>query len=142
MPPQATTDAASILNVTLLPLNVSDQPVNIFCLPYGGGSVTAYLGLAQQLSGHARVFGLEDNAGQYTEQAAQLKPIGAGLVVAPNLARLLRRLGVLDAFVERAVQLDVGWEFRRWKDRAVLSAEDLATSCERLRGAHLHGASR
>jgi salicylate hydroxylase len=68
------------------------------------------------------------------EQAAELKAVGAGLVVAPNAARLLRRLGVLDELVRRAVRLDVGWEFRRWQDGAVLSAENLATSCERLYG--------
>src|SRR5579872_5020075 len=65
------------------------------------------------------------------EQAAQLREIGAGLVVAPNAARLLRRLGILDAFAEHAVRLDVGWEFRRWQDGTVLSAEELATTCER-----------
>src|SRR5262249_32130152 len=54
------------------------------------------------------------------EQAAQLREIGAGLVVAPNAARLLRQLGVLDAFEERAVRLDVGWEFRRWQDGTIL----------------------
>jgi 2-polyprenyl-6-methoxyphenol hydroxylase-like FAD-dependent oxidoreductase len=68
------------------------------------------------------------------EQATELREVGAGLVVAPNAARLLRRLGVLDEFVRRAVQLDVGWEFRRWEDGRVLSAEHLATSCERLYG--------
>ncbi len=39
------------------------------------------------------------------EQAAALTEIGAGLVVAPNAARLLRRLGVLDAFARQAVRL-------------------------------------
>jgi 2-polyprenyl-6-methoxyphenol hydroxylase-like FAD-dependent oxidoreductase len=68
------------------------------------------------------------------EQAAELKAVGAGLVVAPNAARLLRRLGVFDEFVRRAVRLDVGWEFRRWQDGRVLSAEQLAASCERLYG--------
>lgn len=76
------------------------------------------------------------------EQASQLKEIGAGLVVAPNAARLLRRLGVLDAFASRAVRLEVGWEFRRWQDGAVLSAEDLSTACERLYGEHTYTAHR
>jgi salicylate hydroxylase len=66
------------------------------------------------------------------EQAAQLREIGAGLVVAPNGARLLRQLGVLDAFEEQAVRLDIGWEFRRWQDGSILSAEDLATKCRSL----------
>jgi salicylate hydroxylase len=68
------------------------------------------------------------------EQAAELKEVGAGLVVAPNAARLLRRLGVLGELVRRAVRLDIGWEFRRWQDGTVLSAEDLATACKRLYG--------
>jgi salicylate hydroxylase len=76
------------------------------------------------------------------EQAAQLREIGAGLVVAPNAARLLRQLGVLGAFEERAVRLDVGWEFRRWRDGTILSAEDLATKCQRLYGEHTYTAHR
>ncbi|AWS43652.1 FAD-dependent monooxygenase [Streptosporangium sp. 'caverna'] len=76
------------------------------------------------------------------EQAPKLREVGAGLVVAPNAARLLRQLGVLETFVKRAVQLDVGWEFRRWQDGTVLSAEDLAASCERLYGEQTYTAHR
>ncbi|MEU8346529.1 FAD-dependent monooxygenase [Spirillospora sp. NPDC048832] len=76
------------------------------------------------------------------EQASRLREVGAGLVVAPNAARLLRRLGVLDGFAARAVRLDVGWEFRRWRDGTVLSAEDLASACERLYGEHTYTAHR
>ncbi len=68
------------------------------------------------------------------EQAPELKEVGAGLVVAPNAARLLRRLGAMERLQDRAVPLDVGWEFRRWDDGRVLSAENLAESCERLYG--------
>ncbi|MCL6732171.1 FAD-dependent monooxygenase [Streptomyces neyagawaensis] len=68
------------------------------------------------------------------EQAPRLGEVGAGLVVAPNAARQLRKLGVLDELRKGAVQLVVGWEFRRWQDGTVLSAEDLAASCERLYG--------
>ena len=76
------------------------------------------------------------------EQAAQLKEVGAGLVLAPNAVRLLRRLGVLDQFLDRAVPLDVGFEFRRWRDGHVLSAEDLAGACERLYGERTYTAHR
>jgi salicylate hydroxylase len=76
------------------------------------------------------------------EQAARLTEIGAGLVVAPNLARLLRQLGVLDDLRERAVQLDTGWEFRRWADGAVLSSENLAESCAKLYGEQTYTAHR
>jgi salicylate hydroxylase len=76
------------------------------------------------------------------EQAAQLREVGAGVVVAPNAARQLRKLGALEEFRERAVQLEVGWEFRRWEDGTVLSAEDLAASCEKLYGEHTYAAHR
>jgi len=76
------------------------------------------------------------------EQARELREIGAGLVVAPNMARLLRRVGVLDPLLKTAVRLETGWEFRRWQDGAVLSAEDLATRCERLYGEHTYTAHR
>lgn len=72
------------------------------------------------------------------EQAARLTEVGAGLVVAPNLARLVRRLGVLDDLRERATQLDTGWEFRRWTDGTVLSSENLAEACEKLYGEHTY----
>ena len=52
------------------------------------------------------------------EQTRELREIGAGLVVAPNMARLLRRLGVLDPLLKTAVRLETGWEFRRWQDGA------------------------
>ncbi|GCB46251.1 FAD-dependent monooxygenase [Streptomyces sp. NL15-2K] len=76
------------------------------------------------------------------EQAAALTEVGAGLVVAPNAARLLRQLGVLDRFVERAVRMEVGWEFRRWENGAVLSAENLQEGCIRLYGEHTYTAHR
>jgi salicylate hydroxylase len=76
------------------------------------------------------------------EQASQLREVGAGVVVAPNAVRLLRALGVLGPFTERAVPLETGWEFRRWRDGRVLSAEDLATECERRYGERTYTAHR
>jgi salicylate hydroxylase len=76
------------------------------------------------------------------EQAAELRQVGTGLVIAPNAARLLRRLGVLDALARRAVRLETGWEFRRWADGTVLSAENLAARCEQLYGEHTYTAHR
>ncbi|MHA6615983.1 FAD-dependent monooxygenase [Pseudonocardia sp. DLS-67] len=76
------------------------------------------------------------------EQAAELKQVGAGLVLAPNAVRLLRRLGAMDRLRGRAVPLDVGWEFRRWADGQVLSAEILAGSCERLYGERTYAVHR
>lgn len=68
------------------------------------------------------------------EQAPALTEVGAGLVMAPNAVRLLRRLGAMDQFLRRAVPLDWGWEFRRWADGGVLSVEKLSGVCERLYG--------
>jgi salicylate hydroxylase len=95
----------------------------------GGLAAAAFLGRA----------GLESTV---YEQADELGEVGAGLVVAPNAARLLRRLSVMTDFLERGVRLDVGWEFRRWQNGTVLSAEDLASSCERLYGEHTYTAHR
>lgn len=75
------------------------------------------------------------------EQAPELTEVGAGLVVPPNAVRLIRRLGVMDAFLGCAVPLDVGWEFRRWADGTVLSAEDLST-CAALYGEDTYTAHR
>lgn len=68
------------------------------------------------------------------EQAEQFTEVGAGLVVAPNAVRLLRSMGVLDTFLENAVKLESGWEFRRWSDGTVLSSEDLGRRCRALYG--------
>ncbi|WP_416960023.1 FAD-dependent monooxygenase [Streptomyces sp. Agncl-13] len=76
------------------------------------------------------------------EQASALTEVGAGLVIAPNAARLLRRLGVLDRFIERAVRMEIGWEFRRWQNGTVLSAENLEAGCIRLYGEHTYAAHR
>jgi salicylate hydroxylase len=76
------------------------------------------------------------------EQARELREVGAGIMVPPNAARMLRRLGVLGTFSERAVQLDVGWEFRRWQDGTVLSAQDLTAKSARLYGEHTYTVHR
>jgi salicylate hydroxylase len=76
------------------------------------------------------------------EQAAELKEVGAGLVVAPNAARLIRRLGVMDQFEQSAVRMATGWEFRRWQDGTVISVEMLAGTCERLYGEHTYAIHR
>lgn len=76
------------------------------------------------------------------EQATRIAEVGAGLVVAPNAARQLRHLGVLEELAKSAVKLETGWEFRRWQDGTVLSSENLASSCERLYGEHTYTAHR
>jgi salicylate hydroxylase len=76
------------------------------------------------------------------EQARELREVGAGIMVPPNGARMLRRLGVLGAFRERGVQLDTGWEFRRWQDGTVMSAQDLTAESARLYGENTYTAHR
>ena len=68
------------------------------------------------------------------EQAAALTEVGAGLVLAPNAVRLLRALAIAEPALRQAVPLDWGWEFRRWQDGEVLSAERLDGVCDRLYG--------
>nr|WP_107911282.1 FAD-dependent monooxygenase [Streptomyces chartreusis] len=68
------------------------------------------------------------------EQAPALTEVGAGILVAPNAVRLLRRLGVMERLLRRAVPLEWAWEFRRWADGRLLSVERLGGVCERLYG--------
>ena len=68
------------------------------------------------------------------EQAPELQEIGAGIQVAPNAVRLLRRLGLADRLREVGVRLEVGWEFRRWEDGRVLFSQELGDACERMFG--------
>jgi salicylate hydroxylase len=70
------------------------------------------------------------------EQAAGLGQVGAGLVVAPNAARLLRRLPTARRLEDVGVALETGWEFRRWADGTVLFAQQLGEACVRRYGEH------
>ena len=76
------------------------------------------------------------------EQAVMLTEVGAGLVVPPNAARLLRSLGLMDRFQRVAAPLETGWEFRRWQDGRVLFSQRLGSECERLYGEHTYTAHR
>jgi len=76
------------------------------------------------------------------EQASELREVGAGIVVSPNMVRPLRRMG-LEAGLERiAVRLEAAWEFRRWQDGRVLFVQPMGEECERLYGAHCYVAHR
>jgi salicylate hydroxylase len=70
------------------------------------------------------------------EQASALGEVGAGLVVAPNAARLLRRLPSEFGLERAGVVLETGWEFRRWADGSVLFAQQLGEACARRYGEH------
>ncbi|TMQ20403.1 MAG: salicylate 1-monooxygenase [Deltaproteobacteria bacterium] len=76
------------------------------------------------------------------EQAAEPVELGAGIVVAPNMVRLLRRLGLAGELAACAVRLEAAWEFRRWRDGRVLFVQPMGETCERLYGAHCYVAHR
>ena len=76
------------------------------------------------------------------EQAAELAEVGAGIVVAPNMVRLLHKLGLGDALTAFAVRLEAAWEFRSWRDGRVLFVQPMGDECERRYGAHCYVAHR
>jgi salicylate hydroxylase len=76
------------------------------------------------------------------EQAAELREVGAGIVISPNMVRPLARLGLADRIERFAVRLEAAWEFRRWEDGRVLSVQPMGEECERLYGAHCYVAHR
>src|SRR5215469_3733428 len=70
------------------------------------------------------------------EQTPKLGDVGAGLIVAPNAARLVRRLPSAVTLEQVGVVLEAGWEFRRWADGTVLFAQQLGEACARRYGEH------
>lgn len=76
------------------------------------------------------------------EQATQLREVGAGIVVAPNMVRLLDALGLADRLSSSAVRLEGAWEFRRWQDGRVLFAKLMGDECARLYGTDCYVAHR
>ncbi|MEO8716899.1 MAG: FAD-dependent monooxygenase [Burkholderiales bacterium] len=76
------------------------------------------------------------------EQAPEMRDVGAGIVVSPNMVRPLGTLGLVEGLEEFAVRLEAAWEFRNWKDGCVLSVQPMGEECERLYGAHCYVAHR
>jgi salicylate hydroxylase len=76
------------------------------------------------------------------EQAAALNEVGAGIVVPPNMVRLLRRLNLAKELDDFAVRLEFAWEFRRWRDGRVISATPMGERCELMFGAPCYVAHR
>jgi salicylate hydroxylase len=76
------------------------------------------------------------------EQSAELREVGAGIVVSPNMVRPLERLGLSGALERIAVRLEAAWEFRRWQDGRVLFVQPMGEECLRLYGAHCYVAHR
>jgi salicylate hydroxylase len=76
------------------------------------------------------------------EQSSELREVGAGLVVPPNMVRPLQRLGLGDALARTAVRLEAAWEFRRWQDGRVLFVQTMGDLCEQRYGAACYVAHR
>ncbi len=76
------------------------------------------------------------------EESPELREVGAGIVVSPNMVRPLRKLGLADKLRAFAVRLEAAWEFRRWKDGRVLFVQPMGEACEHLYGAHCYVAHR
>jgi salicylate hydroxylase len=76
------------------------------------------------------------------EQSTALHEIGAGIVVPPNMVRLLRRLDLANKLHEFAVRLEFAWEYRRWQDGRVLSATPMGERCELMYGTPCYVAHR
>ncbi|MFB9679583.1 FAD-dependent monooxygenase [Streptosporangium vulgare] len=76
------------------------------------------------------------------EQAAELREVGAGIVVGPNMVRPLVRAGLGERLASFAVPLETAWEFRRWQDGRVLSSQPMGEECRRLYGTDCYVAHR
>ncbi len=76
------------------------------------------------------------------EQVPELREVGAGIVVSPNMVRPLRKIGLGEKLSAFAVRLEAAWEFRRWKDGRVLFVQPMGDECERLYGTHCYVAHR
>ncbi len=87
------------------------------------------------IAGLAMGFALDRAALPYQiyEQATELREVGAGLQLAPNATRLLRRFGLAHRLKETAVRPEF-LELRRWDTGAVLGRTILGDECEVLFG--------
>lgn len=93
------------------------------------GAGIAGLALAARLGGEGRPCTVY-------ERAAYLGEVGAGIQLAPNAVRLLRRIGEevavgLDAVAVRPDAI----EFRRWRGGELIARTELGAACERMYGA-------
>ena len=69
------------------------------------------------------------------EMSPELREAGAGIVVPPNMVRVLADAGLADELPRFAVRLDAAWEFRRWADGRVLFVQPMGDACVQLYGA-------
>jgi len=68
------------------------------------------------------------------EQAPEFGEVGAGIQLAPNATRLLRRLGLGEHLSRVAVRPEA-IEMRRWDDNSVIARTQLGARCEQEYGA-------
>jgi salicylate hydroxylase len=112
---------------------MSSRPSNLRVAIVGAGiGGLAAAVFLRQLGVHVTVY----------EQAAELAEVGAGIVVAPNMVRLLHKLELGDELARLAVRLEAAWEFRRWRDGHILFVQPMGAACERRYGAHCYVAHR
>jgi len=76
------------------------------------------------------------------EMAGARREAGAGIVVPPNMVRVLAALGLDGELPRFAVRLDAAWEFRRWADGRVLFVQEMGEACVRRYGRPCYVAHR
>ncbi|KAK2626931.1 hypothetical protein QTJ16_004106 [Diplocarpon rosae] len=94
------------------------HPLKIVIVGAGIGGLAAAVGLKK--AGHDVVM---------VEQSRELGEVGAGIQMAPNATRIMRRLGLLDTMMQHADVLDK-ISIRRWEDNSELGAAPLGVSVE------------
>jgi salicylate hydroxylase len=75
------------------------------------------------------------------EQAPAFGEVGAGIQLAPNATRLLRRLGLGEHLSRVAVRPEA-IEMRRWDDNSVIARTELGARCEQEYGAPYYAVHR
>jgi salicylate hydroxylase len=107
------------------------NPLRVAIVGGGLGGLAAALALHQA--------GIEATV---IEMAGARREAGAGIVVPPNMVRVLARLGLADALPRFAVRLEAAWEFRRWEDGRVLFVQEMGEACVQHYGVPCYVAHR
>jgi salicylate hydroxylase len=89
-------------------------------------------GIAGLSAAHALL--AEDFEVVVLEQARELVEIGAGINMAPNATRVLRRFGVLEALQRHGV-VPEATTYRRWSDGAIIARRRIGRDVEQVMGA-------
>ncbi|KAI0115873.1 putative salicylate hydroxylase [Nemania sp. FL0031] len=101
------------------------RPLSVIVI--GGGIGGLAIGLCMRKTGHDVLI---------LEKRKEITEVGAGIQLAPNATRILRRFGVLDETMEHAVVLERN-SLRRWKDDEELGSIPLGLGIENHFGAPL-----